>query len=150
MASLFELETGIDYSNFSNLSSRMEALKNTVASWKMVNESPGSIDKDLGDGCNVQESEGWTLEMESEKKTVVDDLETCIQRINNITKAIECVIRNHQGLQNSLKFQAPGVRRYNEDGSLNGLNCDASFYNNIGDVTTSESSSTVGVDSVVN
>ncbi len=129
MAGIFELETGLDYSNLSALRSRVESLKSTVSSWIMHNEDPGTIDKDLGDGCNVQESEGWTVEMDQEKESVVADLEMCAQRIGYIIDALDCVIQNHQGLQDSFKFSQPGVRRYNKDGSLTGLNCD---YNQLG------------------
>ena len=117
MADVFELETDIDYSAFSSLRGQLANLKSVVGGWQMANEDP-SIDKDPY-GCCGEESEGWTLDMNGEKSTVENDLAICIERIDNITKAINCVIQNHRGLQESCKFNGPSVRRYHSDGSLN-------------------------------
>lgn len=116
MADLFELDTGIDYSKFASLKAELESLKGRVSGWVMANEDP-NIDKDPYSCCG-EEADGWTHEMNSEKQTVVADLATCVERIDNITKAIECVIHNHRGLQESYKYSGPSVRRYREDGSL--------------------------------
>ena len=116
MADLFELETGLDYSKFESLKGQMESLKGRVSGWTMANED-SSVDQDPY-GCCGDQADGWTHEMNSEKQSVVADLTICIQRIDNITKAIDCVIKNHKGLQESFKYHGPSVRRYNEDGSL--------------------------------
>ena len=107
MADLFELNTDISSNEIETLREELEGLKDEVDGFVMRNTDE-TVDVDPHDACK-HDAGKWTIDMETEKASVVTDLNTCIERIQNIIDAIDCVKKNHTGLQYALQKECDSI-----------------------------------------
>ena len=110
MADIFHLNTDTDSEPFQQISDALTTLKGEVDGFIMKNEID-TVDVDQQHPACKQDAGKWTIDMESAKTNVAEDLEICVKRVNNIKAAIDAVLKNHNSLQQDLANECNRIRK---------------------------------------